>query len=67
MVNGKRLIINRVSAEAIPMKITEYLQRSFPNTFIKEIKKNRNKIEVEISNGLELEFTKEGDFKRIDD
>ena len=58
---------NRVPAEAIPMKITEYVQRSFPNTFIKEIKKNRNKIEVEISNGLELEFTKEGDFKRIDD
>lgn len=58
---------DRVPVEVVPMKIMEHVQRSFPNTFVKEIKKHRNKIEVEISNGLELEFTKEGDFRRIDD
>lgn len=56
-----------VPAALVPASITERVKKSFPNTFVQEIKKSRNKIEVEISNGLELEFTKEGKFVRIDD
>lgn len=56
-----------VPAQLIPQKISGYIHRSFPNTFVKEIKKERNGFEVEISNGLELEFSKEGTFIRVDD
>ncbi|SRR5690606_3696662 len=57
---------------AIPVKITpqgilQHVHKSFPNTYVKEIKRSRNKYEVEISNGLELEFNKKGEFLRIDD
>lgn len=47
--------------------ISQHIQKSFPNTFVKEIKKKRKGYEVEISNGLELEFSKDGTFIRIDD
>lgn len=51
----------------IPQKISTYIQKSFPNTFVKEIKRERSGYEVEISNGLELEFSKKGEFIRVDD
>lgn len=56
-----------VPAALVPASIAQHVNKSFPNTSITEIKKSRNKIEVEISNGLELEFTKDGEFIRIDD
>lgn len=51
----------------IPTKITAYIKRSFPDTFVQKIEKQRSKIEVEISNGLDLEFDNNGAFLRIDD
>lgn len=51
----------------IPQKISTYIHKSFPNTFVKEIKRERSGYEVEISNGLELEFSKKGEFIRVDD
>ncbi|PRD57202.1 PepSY-like domain-containing protein [Sphingobacterium gobiense] len=56
-----------VPAILIPATITQYIHKSFPNTFVKGIVKNRNGYEIEISNGLDLEFTNEGKFIRIDD
>ncbi|AEK23588.1 PepSY-like domain-containing protein [Capnocytophaga canimorsus] len=56
-----------VPTEIIPQSISQYVQRNFPNVFVKEIKKRRNGYDVEISNGLDLEFNKQGKFVRIDD
>lgn len=56
-----------VPAKIIPARMSQYVATSFPDTYVKEIKKSRNKYELEISNGLELEFNHKGDFLRIDD
>lgn len=58
--------------EAIPVKLTpaailQHIHKSFPNTFVKELKRGNKMYEVEISNGLELEFNLQGEFIRIDD
>lgn len=51
----------------IPVSIQKHVQKSFPNTHIVKIEKSRKKYEVEISNGLDLEFNLNGQFLRIDD
>lgn len=56
-----------IPSKIIPSAILQYVTKNFPNTFIKEIKKSRKGYEVEISNGLDLEFNKSGKFLRIDD
>jgi hypothetical protein len=56
-----------VPAQLVPATISQYIHKSFPNTFVKEVKKQKNGYEVEISNGLDLEFSKKGQFIRIDD
>ncbi|MBD1431394.1 PepSY-like domain-containing protein [Sphingobacterium sp. DN00404] len=53
--------------QVIPLAISQYIHKSFPNTFVKEVKKQKNGYEVEISNGLDLEFSKKGEFIRVDD
>lgn len=65
----KELSMKRKSVprELVPVNIQKHIDKSFPNTFIKEIKKESAGYEVEISNGLELEFTQKGKFIRIDD
>lgn len=57
----------QVPDKIIPSAITQHIQKQFPSTFVKEIKKKRYGYEVEISNGLDLEFNKNGKFLRIDD
>lgn len=56
-----------VPSAIIPAKILNYVKKSFPDTHVMEIKRKSRYYEVEISNGLELEFNKKGDFLRIDD
>ena len=51
----------------IPAKITNYVKRSFPNTMITKIEKDRNSIDIELNNGLDVEFDRNGNFVRIDD
>ncbi len=51
----------------IPNKIKEYISRSFPNNEVVQIKTKSNLIEVELTNGIDLEFNKKGEFLRIDD
>lgn len=51
----------------ISKNILNHINKAFPNTFIVKIEKKNWKYEVELSNGLELEFDLEGNFKKIDD
>ncbi|WP_206607194.1 PepSY-like domain-containing protein [Chryseobacterium rhizosphaerae] len=51
----------------IPLSIRNYATRNFPNTSIVKVEKKRWSYKAELSNGLELEFDKNGNFKRIDD
>lgn len=56
-----------IPLKIVPRTIQNYVAKSFPNTQIVKIKKSLRKYEVEISNGLELEFNKKGQFTKIDD
>ena len=51
----------------IPKKISIYVQKSFPNTGIKKIEKNRFSYEVELINGIDLKFDLKGNFIKFDD
>jgi len=58
---------NPVPDKIIPAPIAEYIKTNFPDSSVKEIKKSQRKIEVELTNGLEVEFNHQGQFLRIDD
>ncbi|MDH6251342.1 hypothetical protein M2347_001069 [Chryseobacterium sp. H1D6B] len=51
----------------IPALIKTYVAKNFPNTNIVKIEKERWSYKAELSNGVDLEFDKNGNFKRIDD
>ncbi|SMC76126.1 PepSY-like domain-containing protein [Moheibacter sediminis] len=51
----------------IPKKITSYVSKNFPTHKISKIEKDSNSYDVELTNGLDLEFKLNGDFLRIDD
>lgn len=58
---------SEIPTQIIPAEITQHIQKQFPNNFVKEIKKKWYGYDVEISNGLDLEFNSKGQFLRIDD
>ncbi|MDR1654089.1 MAG: PepSY-like domain-containing protein [Prevotellaceae bacterium] len=47
-------------------KIVDYVKTKYPGTQIVEIDRNRRKFEVQLSNGLELDFGRDGTFWRVD-
>jgi|SRR5690606_677842 len=51
----------------IPSKITSYVSKNFPTQKIAKIEKDSNSYDVELTNGLDVEFNLNGDFLRIDD
>ncbi|TJZ61381.1 hypothetical protein FAZ15_09305 [Sphingobacterium olei] len=51
----------------VPASIHAHIKRSFPNNNIVQISKSARKYEVELTNGLDLEYNKRGEFLRIDD
>ena len=51
----------------IPTRILSYVKEAFPDQLIVKIERSRWGYEVEIQNGLELEFDKNCSFVRIDD
>ena len=55
-----------VPASVIPQKVREYVAANYPNQTIKEISRDRRKIEVELSSDTDLEFDINGKFLRID-
>lgn len=63
-VDGKR---DAVPADIVLTEIQEYVSKRFPNNSIVHIKKTSREYEIELSNGLDLEFNTKGRFLRIDD
>ena len=67
--NGEwKEIENRTSGvpnAGIPAKILEYVTTNYPDNFIVDIEKD-HQIDVELNDGLDLEFSLDGDFIRID-
>ena len=51
----------------LPESILNYLSRHHPNACLHEIARSRHKFEIELANGLELIFNKNGEFLRYDD
>lgn len=51
----------------IPSAILAYVNANYASEFIKEWKLERTKQEIKLSNGITLEFDKNGNFLRIDD
>lgn len=58
---------NPIPSSVLPKKSVTYLNNNYSGINIKEIEFERSKIEVDLENGLELEFDKKGNFLRIDD
>lgn len=50
----------------IPQSIQDYVAQNYPNNFITDWELEDNYQEVELNNGIELEFTLEGVFIRVD-
>ncbi|GGE95876.1 Putative beta-lactamase-inhibitor-like, PepSY-like [Chishuiella changwenlii] len=63
-VDGKR---NTIPTGFAPDKIVAYVKKSFPQTSIIKIEKNKYSYEVELSNGLDIDFDGKGNFVKIDD
>ncbi|WP_343612330.1 PepSY-like domain-containing protein [Chryseobacterium oranimense] len=63
-VDGKH---QKIPYGFIPASIRNYAAKNFPNTYIVQIEKERWSYKAELSNGLDLEFDRKGNFRRIDD
>lgn len=55
-----------IPAAIVPKTIASYVKTNFANTTVTKISKDYKGYEVNISNGLELEFNSKGNFLRID-
>ena len=51
----------------IPETIASYLRSNFDKAYVTEISKGHSGYDIELSNGLNLEFSSNGRFKKIDD
>src|SRR5690606_8833600 len=56
-----------IPTEFIPEPIIQYISGNFPTQKITKIEKKSSGYEVELSNGLDLDFNSKGKFLRIDD
>lgn len=56
-----------VPSAIIPANMLQYVNQNFNGQYITKIEKKYNHYEVELSNNLELEFGKSGNFLRVDD
>jgi hypothetical protein len=50
----------------IPNKIVDYVTEYYPSADINGIDKEKSKYDVELTNGLDLEFNSAGKFVRMD-
>lgn len=57
---------DRLPNSVIPAKLLGYVQTNFPDDYIVAWSMDDRDQEIELSNGLELKFNKEGDFLRLD-
>lgn len=51
----------------VPAGVKAFMKKAQPGTHVIGIDKERNGFTVELSNGVEMKFDKEGNFKRYDD
>ena len=58
---------SKVPSAIIPSAISKYVKTNFPNNAIVKIDKKYSGYEIELNNGLELKFDKNGNFLAIDD
>ncbi|EDM36754.1 putative periplasmic protein [Pedobacter sp. BAL39] len=58
--------LKQLPDSVIPVSILTYVQANYPDQYIIEWELETNDQEVKLSNGLELKFTKAGEFIRID-
>lgn len=59
--------LKTVPVKIVPAAILDYVKKSFPNNEIVQISRSSRKYSVELTNGIDLEFNKKGQFVRIDD
>lgn len=58
---------SKLPDSVIPKSILDYVKKNYPNNFITEWDLDKGKQKLELDNGIDLEFTLEGHFLRIDD
>jgi len=56
---------NALPDGVIPSALLHYVNNNYASEFIKEWKQERTKQKVKLSNGIELEFDKNGNFLRV--
>ena len=56
-----------VPAQLIPAPIAAHIQTNFPGAFVTKIDKESNGYEVELANGVELKYNKQGALMEMDD
>jgi len=56
-----------VPTSIVPQNIMAYVAKSFPRNKVVKISRSARKYEVELTNGLDLDFNAKGQFLRIDD
>ena len=54
-------------SQAVQKKIADYISANYPNDSVTEVEIENQKIEVELSSGIELIFDLNGNFLRLDD
>lgn len=57
---------NGLPKSVVPTKIANYVGQNYPNVKITQWERSRNKQDVKLSNGVELEFDLNGKFLRQD-
>ena len=53
-------------SEAVQQKITSYINANYPNDTVTEVEIENQKIKIELSSGIELNFDLNGNFVRLD-
>jgi hypothetical protein len=60
-------LTNPVPTALIPPSVAATIQANYPDAMITKIDKERNGFEVDLANGLELKFNKQGAIVEMDD
>jgi hypothetical protein len=58
--------VTQLPNSVIPEKILQYVNINYPTQFITDWELDIDNQQIELNNGLDLEFNKKGDFLRID-
>lgn len=59
-------IKNSVPTYFVPKSIADYIKKNHPGQKVIGIEKNRGGYEVEITNGIEIKFNNQGEFRKYD-